>query len=187
MCDPDQENNFTCVSTRVFGTASVVWGVIGPALLFGKGHVYHALIFLFLIGAMCPVILWFTARRYPNSLINYLNFPLIFAGTQLMPPANSINYVPWALVGFIFQHVVRRKHFSFWARYNYVLSAALDVGTAIGVLIVYFCLQYPLNGNIGENTIQAWWGNTVFKHTADWHNVPLKTVPYGSLFGPKIW
>ncbi|KAF8262095.1 OPT oligopeptide transporter protein-domain-containing protein [Lactarius quietus] len=48
-----------------------------------------------------------------------------------------------------------------------VLSAALDTGYAIGVVFIFFTLQYPDNGNIGLNSIQNWWGNTVFLNTAD--------------------
>ena len=36
---------------------------------------------------------------------------------------------------------------------------------------------------IGHDTIQQWWGNTVFKHTADWHATPLRVVPEGEHFG----
>ncbi|KAI0319676.1 hypothetical protein OF83DRAFT_1044538, partial [Amylostereum chailletii] len=97
--------------------------------------------------------------------------------------ANAANYVTWALTGFIFQYVVRRRHFGFWAKYNYVLSAALDAGTAIGTVLIYFCLQYPLNGEIGIDTVQTWWGNSVFMRTADWRNTPLKTLDPGQKFG----
>jgi hypothetical protein len=31
MCDRDQKDGFWCPSTGVFGTASIIWGVIGPA------------------------------------------------------------------------------------------------------------------------------------------------------------
>ena len=65
-------------------------------------------------------------------------YSLIFSGVGSIPPATPVNYVPWAIVGFIFQYVVRRKHFSYWAKYNYVLSAALDAGTAVGLILVYF-------------------------------------------------
>ena len=47
-------------------------------------------------------------------------------------------------------------------------------------------LQYPLNGQIGVNTIEQWWGNTVFTRTGDWNNVVLKTVPPGQTFGWAI-
>lgn len=43
----------------------------------------------------------------------------------------------------------------------------MDSGVAIAVLVIYFTLQYPANGTIGENTIQSWWGNTVYKNTLD--------------------
>jgi len=181
LCDKDQKDNFTCQSTHVFGTASVVWGVIGPARQFTKGQIYYSLTFCFIIGAACPVIQWLVTRKYPKTILNYIHFPLIFAGLGQIPPATSINYVPWAIVGFLFQYVVRRRHFSYWAKYNYVLSAALDCGTALGIVLVYFCLQYPRNGSIGTN----WWGNWVHKRTLDWQNTPFKILPPGETFGPN--
>jgi OPT family small oligopeptide transporter len=187
LCSSTQQDGFICPGTQVFGTASVVWGVIGPSLQFSKGQVYYSLLFFLPIGAICPVILYVISRRYPRSILNYLNFPLMVAGLGSIPPASAVNYVPWAIVGFTFQFVIRRWHFSFWAKYNYVLSAALDGGTAIGVMLVYFCLEFPLAGTIGANTIQRWWGNRVYMETADWQYVPLKTVPAGERFGPSAW
>lgn len=87
------------------------------------------------------------------------SFPVIFSGTGLIPPASAVNYVPWAIVGFIFQYIMRRRHFSWWTKYNYVLSAALDAGVAISAVLIFFILQYPANGTIGINNIQTWWGN----------------------------
>jgi OPT family small oligopeptide transporter len=187
VCDQNQKDNFTCSSTRVFGTASIIWGVIGPGLQFTKGQIYYGLTFFFLIGAACPVILWLITRRYPNTILNYLNFPLIFSGVDQIPPATAVNYVPWAIIGFIFQYVVRRKHFSYWAKYNYVLSAALDAGTAIGLILIYFCLQYPMNGSIGRYTIKKWWGNQVYKETLDWKSTPLRQLDPGATFGTTKW
>ncbi|KAF8154812.1 small oligopeptide transporter [Crassisporium funariophilum] len=187
ICDRNQKNNFTCASTQVFGTASIIWGVIGPDLQFTKGQIYFGLSFFFLIGAACPVLLWMVTRRYPNTILNYLNTEyhssLVFSGVGQIPPATAVNYVPWAIFGFVFQYVVRRKHFSYWAKYNYVLSAALDAGTAIGVILVFFCLQYPLDGSIGRNTIQQWWGNRVYKETLDWTGASLRKLSPGTTFG----
>lgn len=183
MCEFNQKDGFTCNGAIVFGTASIIWGVIGPGLQFSKGQVYFVLMFFFIIGAACPLILWALTRKYPFTKLNYLNFPLIFTGTGYIPPASAINYVPWFLIGFLFQFVVRRKHFAYWAKYNYVLSAALDAGTAVGLVLVFFCLQYPMDGQLGANTIQKWWGNSVYKHTADWNMTALKHLPPGQTFG----
>ena len=67
-----------------------------------------------------------------------------------------------------------------------VLSAALDSGVAIAVIVIFFTLQYPRNGDIGENTIMTWWGNTVFMNTGDWDSVVLKQIPEGESFGYVI-
>ncbi|GLB42837.1 putative OPT oligopeptide transporter protein [Lyophyllum shimeji] len=86
MCDPAQKDGFICPSTEVFGTASIIWGVIGPARQFSHGQVYYALTFFFLIGFICPVISYVLTRKFPNSWFRYINFPVIFSGTGLIPP-----------------------------------------------------------------------------------------------------
>ncbi|KAF9560594.1 oligopeptide transporter [Agrocybe pediades] len=187
MCSPDQKDHFICPSTETFGTASIIWGVIGPARQFSSGQVYYALCLFFLIGFVCPIITYTLSRKWPNSWIRYLNFPVIFSGTGYIPPASAVNYVPWAIVGFIFQYVVRRRHFSWWTKYNYVLSAALDSGVAISAVLIFFCLQYPMNGEIGLDTVQSWWGNVIPWTTADGLGTPLQKVAEGDFFGPRTW
>ncbi|KAF8518110.1 small oligopeptide transporter [Hysterangium stoloniferum] len=187
FCSLDQKDGFTCPHTQVFGTASVVWGVIGPARQFSKGQLYYPLTFFFLGGILAPFVPYLITRKYPNSIFKYLNFPVILNGTGLIPPATAVNYVPWAIVGFIFQYVIRRRHFSWWIKYNYVLSAALDSGLAIGIIIVFFCLQFPKNGTIGAINVATWWGNTVFANTADARKVPHIQNPRGVPFGPTKW
>ncbi|CCM05021.1 uncharacterized protein FIBRA_07220 [Fibroporia radiculosa] len=187
MCSPTQENGFICPSTEVFGTASFIWGVIGPARQFSKGQIYYGLVWFFLVGAVCPAVAWAISRRWPNSFIKYVNFPVIFSGTGAIPPASAVNYVPWAIVGFIFNYVIRRRHFSWWTKYNYVLSAGLDSGVAVSIIVIFFCLQYPLKGQIGINTIQTWWGNTVSFDNADGRSASWKTIPTGGSFGPSSW
>ncbi|PPQ82231.1 hypothetical protein CVT24_012737 [Panaeolus cyanescens] len=178
ICDITQPNGFTCPSIQVFGTASVIWGLIGPGRIFSKGQTYYALLYFFPIGFITPIVLYFIRRKFPKAnWLRYINLPIFFAGTSLIPPATPLNYVSWGIVGFIFQYVIRRRHFSWWAKYNYVLSAALDAGVAIGAILIFLCLQFPLNGRIGEHTIQTWWGNSFFEwNTTDGKNLPLWNV-----------
>jgi len=189
MCQTTQKDGFICPDTEVFSSASIIWGVIGPERQFSSGQIYHALLFFFLVGAVAPVIPWLVVRKYPNSFMRYINFPLIFSGTYLIPPATALNYAPWAIVGFIFQYVLRRRHFAWWTKYNYVTSAALDSGYAVSVLVIFFCLQYPRNGTIGAYTINEWWGNTVFARGADYGpgggGTPVRPLEPGQTFGPS--
>ncbi|KAJ7160554.1 small oligopeptide transporter, partial [Mycena crocata] len=181
ICAPDQRDGFICPSTEVFGTASIIVCVIGPRLMFSKGQTYYPLVFFFLVGAAAPFFAWLLNRRYPNSFLKYVN-PVIFNGTGLIPPATAINYVPWAAVGFIFQYVIRRRHFSWWTKYNYVLSAALDSGVAVGILIIFFALQFPKNGTIGLTNIATWWGNTV-DFGPNGAGTPVRALAPGETFG----
>lgn len=64
-----------------------------------------------------------------------------------------------------------------------VLSAALDSGLAVAIILIFFLLQYPKNGTIGSDSVQTWWGNRVYLDTADGQKLPYKTLPAGATFG----
>jgi hypothetical protein len=75
--------------------------------------------------------------------------------------------------------------FSGWVILD-VLAVGLDAGYSVGLLIIYFALQYPKNGTVADS-IGKWWGNTVYKKTADHMGVPFKSLPEGGTFGPSSW
>jgi OPT family small oligopeptide transporter len=178
---------FSCPTTQVFGAASVIWGVIGPQRQFSQGQLYYGLSFFFLIGAILPIIPWLMTRRYPKSWWKYVNFPVLLNGTGLIPPATAVNYVPWLITGWFFQWFLRRRHFSWWTRYNFILSAALDSGVAIAAIVIFFTLQFPKGGRIGETTVQVWKGNTIWYENADGRYAAIKPIPESGFFGPSSW
>jgi hypothetical protein len=151
FCSSDQPDGFICPSTTVFGTASIIvsylstfflfsfrfsqsclsqWGVIGPKRLFSHGQLYYGLVFFFLVGAIAPLIQWAVHRKFRLNILKYLNFPVIFSGTGGLPPATPLNYVPWVLVCYFFNHFIRRRHFGWWAKYNCELPAFVKGKTA---------------------------------------------------------
>lgn len=60
-------------------------------------------------------------------LMNRGSIPIIVNGTGWIPPASALNYVPWAIVGFISQYLVRRWHFGWWSKYNCTWSQVIRV------------------------------------------------------------
>ncbi|KAJ7630541.1 OPT oligopeptide transporter [Roridomyces roridus] len=181
ICTPEAIGHFVCPSNTVFTTASILWGGIGPARLFSPGRMYNPLLYGLLVGALLPFPTYFLARRYPLSYWRYVNWPVFFGGVAAIPAASAYNYAAWGLTGFIFNFVIRRRHFRWWMRYNYILSAALDSGVAFGLVIMFFALVYPDGGK----TLN-WWGNTVWQNTADAMGVPNLISPSGT-FGPETW
>lgn len=155
ICTPQQRQGFICPGSTTFATASVIWGAVGPGRLFSPGGPYSGLLWFFLIGILAPIPFYFLARRYPLSFYRYINIPVFFAGVGAMPPASGINYISWILMGFIFNYVIRRLHFRWWMRYNYILSAGLDSGVALATLTIFFSLGLAKSGGIRFD----WWGN----------------------------
>lgn len=143
ICDSDQKNGFTCPNGRTVFSSSVIWGLIGPARLYSVGSIYSGLLHFFWIGALIPVVTWLLYKKTGKKIFRSINWPLIFVGTYNVPPATGINYSSWALVNFIFNQVLFKKFFAWWTKYNYVLAAALDTGTALSGIVIFFCIIFP--------------------------------------------
>ncbi|KAG6480029.1 hypothetical protein ZIOFF_063506 [Zingiber officinale] len=170
ICDVDSlhpDSPWTCPKYRVTFDASVIWGLIGPARLFGNGGLYRNLVWLFLIGALLPVPVWLFSKMYPEKKwIPLINIPVISYGFAGMPPATPTNIASWLLTGTIFNYFVFRYRKGWWQRYNYVLSAALDAGTAFMGVLLFLALQ-----NQGHTL--NWWGSEL-------DHCPLATCPTAS-------
>jgi hypothetical protein len=52
------------------------------------------------------------------KFLKYVNFPVFFSAIGSMPPATPINYVPWVLICFLFNYVIRRRNTIWWMKYN---------------------------------------------------------------------
>ncbi|XP_021682675.1 oligopeptide transporter 3 isoform X2 [Hevea brasiliensis] len=167
ICDVEgshPESPWTCPKYRVTFDASVIWGLIGPRRLFGPGGMYHNLVWLFLIGAFLPVPVWILSKMFPEKTwIPLINIPVISYGFAGMPPATPTNIASWLITGTIFNYFVFRYHKRWWQKYNYVLSAALDAGTAFMGVLLFFALQ-------NEGKILKWWGTDI-------DHCPLATCP----------
>jgi hypothetical protein len=65
--------------------------------------------------------------------------------------------------------------------YNYITSAAWDVGLAICAIIIFFCIQLPGYG------MPDYWGTTIVSNTLDGTGGTAnsrKVVADGEIFGP---
>ena len=94
------------------------WGVIGPQRLFSQGQLYYVLLFFFLLGAILPAIQRALQKKFKIGFLSHLNFPLVFLVMGMMSPATPINFMIWALTGFMFNYVILHRHFNWWIKYN---------------------------------------------------------------------
>ncbi|KAF8391689.1 hypothetical protein HHK36_023998 [Tetracentron sinense] len=169
ICDPKllaEGSPWTCPGDDVFYNASIIWGLVGPLRMFGRLGLYSKMNWFFLIGLLGPVPVWLLSLKFPEKKwISLINMPIIFGATMSMPPARAVNYVTWGAIGIFFNFYVYRKYKGWWARHNYILSAAMDAGIAFMAILCYFCLQIKdING-------ANWWGLDLDDHC------PLATCP----------
>jgi hypothetical protein len=138
LCDADQKDGFICPNTRVFGNSSILvsklvvlahtfcirwlkdvvlqWGVIGPRRLLSHGQLYYGLVFFFFAGILAPLFQWILHKKFRTSFLKYINFPVVFAISFYI--ATPLNYMPAVFICFIFNYIIRRRHFDWWAKYN---------------------------------------------------------------------
>lgn len=149
VCEITQKQRFSCPGGRVFFSASVIWGLLGPGRIFSPGQIYGPLLLFFPAGAAATVLLHFASKRIKP--LKYAMTPLIFGGGQSIPPASPMNYLAWGIVGWFFQKYIRTRNFRWWARLNYITAVGLDTGLAISTLTIFFLFT------IRKIDAPVWW------------------------------
>ncbi|KAL1903419.1 hypothetical protein Sste5346_000045 [Sporothrix stenoceras] len=173
---------FICPLARTFESSTIFWGLIGPGRLFGSGNMYVGMMYFFLLGGLLPIAVYVATRYFfpNNTVLRHVHVPLIMSSTAAIPPATAANFIPWAIVGLVFNWFIKSRWSAWWFKYNYMLSAALNGGLGLCTMLIFFCLYYP-------NVVLDWWGNTIYASTADYNGTPIRTVVPGEVFGPKTW
>ncbi|KAL2883275.1 hypothetical protein SGCOL_001469 [Colletotrichum sp. CLE4] len=165
ICSTDAPNGFTCPFSRTHFNTSMVWGALGPRRFFADGAMYRSLLWFFLVGAVLPVVVYVVRKRvFPEAKwLKKVHVPLFLGGLNYIPPASGTNYGSWAIVGLVFGLLIKRRQRTWWRRYNFVLSSALDCSVAIAGILIFFAIFYT-----GASKKLSWWGTEVHKDTCDW-------------------
>ncbi|PSS04477.1 Oligopeptide transporter like [Actinidia chinensis var. chinensis] len=167
LCDTSllpPNSQWTCPMDNVFYDASVIWGLVGPRRIFGNLGLYSKVNWFFLAGAIAPLLVWLAHKAFPKQKwIRLIHMPVLIGATSMMPPATSVNYTSWIIIGFLSGFVLYRYRPKWWERYNYVLSGGLDAGTAFMSVLLFVVLQ-------SRDVQLDWWG-------ANPDNCPLAACP----------
>lgn len=178
ICTPHAINGFTCPIARVHFNGSILWGVVGPKRFFGPGALYRPLVWAFLVGFIAPILLWLPARRNRKSILRKVNLAVVFGSLSWIPPATGLNFSVWAIVCYIFNFEIKRRKKDWWRKYNMTLSAALDSGLAVGVVVIFFGVLYP-----GWMSGFKWWGTEIYKQVS----LPRRYIDLCSILVSLLW
>ncbi|KAL7747491.1 OPT superfamily [Sorochytrium milnesiophthora] len=136
--DPIAKNWSSAAGYQTYFSASLLWGALGPKRFFINSY-GPLVIAAFLSGIVLPVICKlgyeFVGGRIPWALINA---PILFNITP--PGGNNGGALSQIISSLIFQFFLYRYRTKWWQRYNYVLSVAFDVATALVTIFVALAL-----------------------------------------------
>ncbi|GIC86125.1 uncharacterized protein Aud_002488 [Aspergillus udagawae] len=170
-----QKDRFTCPGVNTYFSASVVFGSIGPRRMFGPRGPYSALLAAFPIGLALPVMLYFAQRRI--FWLRNINPVMLLHGGTTWSPFNLAYIWPAVPLSLLSMAYLKSRYLAFWAKYNYIASAAFSSAIAIASLLIYFALQ--------SNGIELpWWGNYA-DSGCEKHACPRLRLTGEEYFGPR--
>jgi len=137
-----------------YNSQAIAWGGLSHEL-FAVGKRYQFVAWAYVIGLFVPVPFWIAYKLWPKLRTDYLYTPVIcyFIG-WLCVGINSSIFSLFS-VAFLSQWWLRTRYPRWFAKYNYIVAAALDGGTQVMVFILSFAVQ-GASGN--SHLFPQWWG-----------------------------
>ena len=149
-------NAWDALMTRNYYSLSVVWGVIGPKVLFADGSPYNWIYYGFFIGPALVGLVYLVHCFKPQwQLETRCNPVVILYGATLFPVYQTTNLMTSGLLSLVFMGYVLRYHPAWFRKYNYLLGIGLDSGTQICSTVIMFAI------NLTNTAMPFWWGNNV--------------------------
>ncbi|KAK3689067.1 OPT oligopeptide transporter protein-domain-containing protein [Podospora appendiculata] len=178
VCTKDAPNKMTCPGINTFFTASVLWGTIGPKKVFGVGGQYTALMVGWPLGVVVAVAIWWLQRRFKaQKWMRQIHPIALLYGAIYWAPYNLSYVTPSLAIGWVSWIWCKNRFLGFWAKYNFVLSAAFTTGISIAAIVIFFAMDW--------NDVKVdWWGNNVIRMGCEDEPCVLKTLADGEYFGP---
>ncbi|KAJ3028986.1 UNVERIFIED_CONTAM: hypothetical protein HDU68_000426 [Siphonaria sp. JEL0065] len=126
-----------------FLAAGAIWGAIGPARFFGPGSPYFSTLLGFVAGVVLPLIPWLLHKLQPESVWHLINIPLIVVMPLGLGSQQSIYITP-LIVAVGMNYYVKKYRHTWWKKYAYILSSALDSGSALAVLVIFYMTKFDV-------------------------------------------
>ncbi|KAJ9143372.1 OPT superfamily oligopeptide transporter [Pleurostoma richardsiae] len=145
---------WNALKTKNFYSLSVIWGVLGPRVLFSSALGYSWLCYGFVVGPLAVLLLWLVHQVKPRWEIDQLLNPaVVFSGAALFPIYPTVNLGSSMVAAVASMGYARRWHSQWFHRYNYLLGAGLDCGAQMVQILVVLLVH------LAGVAMPHWWGN----------------------------
>ncbi|KAJ3912570.1 OPT oligopeptide transporter [Lentinula edodes] len=144
LLDVQGSNVWSGQQVQSYNSAAIAWGALGKPL-YAPGTQYAFVPYMLLVGLLCPIPFWLLHKKWPKFGFNYVFTPILVAELGLLSVGINSSVFTTLLVALFSQYYLRKYHATWFRKYNFLLSAALDGGSEIMI----FVSTFAVNGGSG--------------------------------------
>lgn len=122
-----------------YNSAAIAWGALAKPL-YATGTRYGFVPYMLIAGLGFPIPFWLLHRKYPKFGFNYVFTPVLVAELGVFSAGINSSLFTMFLLTIYSQYYIRKYHATWFRKYNFLLSAALDGGTAVMVFVYTFAV-----------------------------------------------
>ncbi|KAJ8581552.1 OPT superfamily oligopeptide transporter [Rhizopogon salebrosus TDB-379] len=137
-----------------YNSQAIAWGGLSHEL-FSSGQRYQWVPWAYIVGLFVPIPFWVIHRYWPKLRADYLYTPVIAYYIGWLCVGINSSITSYFAIAFLSQWWLRTRYPRWFAKYNYIVGAALDGGTQVMVFILSFAVQ---GAGGTSHLFPAWWG-----------------------------
>jgi OPT family small oligopeptide transporter len=137
-----------------YNSQAIAWGALSHEL-FAIGKRYQFVAWAYLIGFLVPIPFWICHKLWPRLRADYLYTPVICYYIGWLCVGINSSIFSYFSIAWVSQWWLRTRYPRWFAKYNYILAAALDGGTQVMIFILSFAV-FGASGN--SHLFPQWWG-----------------------------
>ncbi|KAF9557282.1 OPT oligopeptide transporter [Agrocybe pediades] len=137
--DVQGTNVWSGQQVQSYNSAAVAWGALGKPL-YATGTRYGFVPYMLLAGLGFPIPFWLLHRKYPKVGFNYVFTPVLVAELGILSVGINSSIFTSFLLAIFSQYYLRKYRATWFRKYNFLLSAALDGGTSVMVFVYTFAV-----------------------------------------------
>ncbi|KAF7973862.1 hypothetical protein HWV62_14070 [Athelia sp. TMB] len=140
LLSPEGSNIWSGQQPQQYNSQAIAWGGLAHQL-FASGKRYQWVSWAYVVGFAVPVPFWLIHRYFPKLRADYLYTPIIVYFIGWLCVGINASITSYFAIAWFSQWYLRTRYPRWFAKYNYILGAALDGGTQVMVFILSFAVQ----------------------------------------------
>ncbi|KAF5365456.1 hypothetical protein D9758_010828 [Tetrapyrgos nigripes] len=139
LLDVQGTNVWSGQQVQSYNSAAVAWGALGKPL-YATGTRYGFVPYMLLVGLGVPIPFWLAHKRWPKVGFNYIFTPVLVAELGLLSVGINSSVFTTFVLSVFSQYYLRKYRATWFRKYNFLMSAALDGGTSVMIFVWTFAV-----------------------------------------------